>query len=344
MLMFKLQKVRFSRTSLKHILLGSLGGSVGVLSVIVAVGLYIVEVLTRPKRIASLYDLYTFTPFEFDLPAEEVTFAPLYGDYKVSGWYIPAPQATTTIILCPGYRGKISDVLGVCAHLWRAGHNILAFEYYGHGAIVGKPVTLGYREMNDFLGAVVCAKQLAPETRLGAVGYSMGAAVAIMACARSTEIEALVADSAFATHKSAVEYAVRRTLHLPFVLFDWVTDLLLWWRAGYRFKQVAPLHDIGRIAPRPVLIIHGLKDTIVDPRDAPLLYKAAGDPKELWLLPETEHCGAYFSDRSAYVNKLTAFFDLYLKKTRLPIQLKDHIGDEQTEGDRTEGPPLSEAS
>ncbi len=66
--------------------------------------------------------------------------------------------------------------------------------------------------------------------------------------------------------------------------------------------------------------------------------------KELWLLPETEHCGAYFSDRSAYVNKLTAFFDLSLKKTRLPIQLKDRIGDEQAGGDRTGGPPLSEAS
>lgn len=343
-LMFNLPKVQFSRSSLKHILLGSLGGSVGVLGIIVAVGLYIVEVLTRPKRIASLYDLYTFTPFEFDLPAQEVTFAPLYGDYKVSGWYIPAPQATTTIILCPGYRCKISDILGVCAHLWRAGHNILAFEYYGHGAIVGKPVTLGYREINDFLGAVAYAKLRAPNTRLGAVGYSMGAAVAIMACARETEIKALVADSAFATHKSAVEYAVRRTIHLPFVLFDWVTDLLLWWRAGYHFNQVEPLRDIGRLAPRPVLIIHGLKDTIVDPRDAPLLYEAAGDPKELWLIPEVEHCGAYFSNRSTYINKLIDFFDLYLREDRLPIQLKDHISDEQTGADETGGQPLPEAS
>jgi len=43
---------------------------------------YIVETLTRPKKLETLYDLYTFTPFELNLPAEEVEFDPLYGDYK----------------------------------------------------------------------------------------------------------------------------------------------------------------------------------------------------------------------------------------------------------------------
>jgi len=44
----------------------------------------------------------------------------------------------------------MSAILGISAHLWRAGHNVLVFEYYGHGTQVGKPVTLGYREVNDF--------------------------------------------------------------------------------------------------------------------------------------------------------------------------------------------------
>ena len=318
--MFNVQNKKPSHLSLKQIVFGGLGGSVGVLSALFAVGLYIVETITRPKRIANFIDLYTFSPFDLNLPAEEVTFAPLYGSHQVSGWYIPHPQASTTIIICPGYRGKRADVLGISAHLWRAGHNILAFEYYGHGTVVGKPITLGYREINDFLGAVVYARQRAPHARLGAMAYSMGASVAIMACARTTEVEALVADSAFATHRSVVGYAVRRTLHLPFALFDWITDLLLWWRAGYHFNQVEPLRDIGRIAPRPVLLIHGQKDSVVDPQDAPLLYEAAGEPKELWLLPNVEHCGAYFEDRAAYVDKIVDFFDLYLKDSALNIE------------------------
>jgi fermentation-respiration switch protein FrsA (DUF1100 family) len=317
-----------------RILLGMLGSCIGIGGAIVAVGLYIVETLTRPKRLETLYDLYTFTPFELNLPAEEVTFDPLYGKHKVSAWYVPYAGATTTIILCPGYREKRADMLGLCAHLWRAGHNVLVFEYYGHGAIVGEPVTLGYREINDFLGAVVYARQRAPHTRIGAVGYSMGAAVTIMGAARTKEVEAVVADSAFATHKSVIDYAVRRTIHLPFVFFDQVTDRLLWLRAGYRFSQVEPLRDIKHLAPRPVLIIHGEKDTIVDPRDAPLLYEAAGKPKELWTLPGVDHCGAYFADRVAYVKKVTAFFDHYLREdqseqSQLPDAIVQHPDDQE---------------
>lgn len=310
----------------KRIVLSSLGGSVGLFSVLLGVAIYIVETLTRPKRLQNVVDLYTFTPFELNLPAEEVAFPPLHGDHLVSGWYIPHPQATATIITCPGYRGQRADVLGIASHVWKAGYNVLAFEYYGHGTIVGKPVTLGYREINDFLGAVAYAKDRAPQARLGVIGYSMGAAVAIMGCARTPEVEVLVADSPFASHESAVGYAVYRTLHLPFVLFHWITDIILWLRAGYHFRQVEPIRDVGRIAPRPLLLIQGMKDTIVNPQDAFQLYEAAGEPKELWILPNAEHCGAYFEDRPAYIQRVISFLDLYLKSPRSSrsVQAKEH--------------------
>lgn len=321
--MFNLRNVRLFQPSLKKLLFGSIGGSVGLLSVMAGVGIYIVDTLTRPKQSAT-FDFYTVSPFELNLPAQEITFPPLHGDHQVSGWYIPAENATTTVIVCPGYRGRRSDVLGMCGQLWRAGHNVLAFEYYGHGEAVGKPITLGFRELYDFLGAVAYAKDRAPQDRLGVVGYSMGAAVAIMGAARCSDVVALVADSPFATHRSAVEYAVHRTLHLPFAIFDWVTDLFLWWRAGYHFRQVEPLRDISKITSCPILLIHGLKDTIVNPHDAPLLYAAAPSPKELWLVPDAEHCGAYFMDRVVYTQKVLKFFETYLKQTSFPsLQLLD---------------------
>jgi fermentation-respiration switch protein FrsA (DUF1100 family) len=330
--MFNLQNVRFSHPSLKKLLFGSLGGSVGIVSILAGVGIYIVDTITRPKQLAT-FDFYTFSPFELNLPAEEITFSPLHGDHLVSGWYIPAENATSTIIICPGYRGRRSDVLGMCGQLWKAGHNVLAFEYYGHGEVVGKPITLGFRELDDFLGAIAYVKKRAPQDRLGALGYSMGAAVAIMGCARHPEVEALVADSPFATHRSAIEYAVRRTLHLPFALFDWVTDLFLWWRAGYHFNQVEPLRDIAKIAPRPILLIQGLKDTIVNPDDASLLYAAAHDPKEIWLVPDAEHCGAYFVDRIAYTRKVVDFFEVALKQSQQPLQLFEPGSLEQAHDD-----------
>jgi hypothetical protein len=153
---------------------GSIIAAIGVAIAVTLIGLalYIVNTLIRPKRNDHFIPL---TPFVLDLPAEDVTFSPLHGDHLVRGIYIAGQDATSTVIISPGYRRTFTDVLGMCKHLWVAGHNVLAFEYYGHGSTVGVPITLGYREINDFLGAVSYARQRAPEARIGALVHNHAA-------------------------------------------------------------------------------------------------------------------------------------------------------------------------
>ena len=337
-----LQNLKSFRLSIKRIIFGGLSGVIGILGLLIAGALFVVETLTRPKKL-NHFDKYTFSPYELGLPAEPVTFPSLHGDHNVSGYFIPCPEATSTLLVCPGYRSRMADFLGISGHLWRAGYNVLVFEYYGHGIEVSASVTLGYREINDFLGAVAYAKERAPHNRLGALSYSMGAAVAIMASARNTDVEALVLDSSFATHRGVVEYNIQRTFHLPSAPFAWIADYILWWRAGYRFHQVEPSREISLISPRPILIIHGGKDSIVDPKDAALLFAAAREPKELWFLPDANHCGAYFEDRKAYVSKILGFFDLNLKN-KGHLQLIDSTSNEQVRTGNLEDKDLSEAS
>jgi len=128
-------------------------------------------------------------------------------------------------------------------------------------------VTLSYCEVNDFLGAVTCVKAHAPQSSLGMLAYSMNTAAAIMCSTRLTEIEALVANSAFASHSSVINYHLHCVFHLPLVPLLWLADVLLWRRAGYHFRQVELLRDIAAISPRLVLIIHGLQGSVVDLRD-----------------------------------------------------------------------------
>jgi fermentation-respiration switch protein FrsA (DUF1100 family) len=307
------QQQRQRRSFLKLVLLGGVGGSLGALGALVTLALTLVETLIRPRK-RTILDLYTLTPYELGLPGEAVAFAPKSGDYQVTGWYIPHPEATTTILLCPGYRGKAGDVLSLATPLWKAGYTILAFEYYGHGAPVGAPVTLGYREQSDFLGAVAYAKARAPQSRVGVLAYSMGASVSILAGAQTTEVEAFVLDSPFTSTRRVLAYNFRQVMHLPFGLVAPLADQLLYRLAGYHFRQVEPLREIGRLAPRPVLLIQGGQDSMVDPQDAHLLHQAAGEPKELWIVPEADHCCAYSVDRPAYLARVITFFDRHLKQ------------------------------
>jgi fermentation-respiration switch protein FrsA (DUF1100 family) len=39
------------------------------------------------------------------------------------------------------------------------------------------------------------------------------------------------------------------------------------------------------------------------------LYAAAGDPRDLWVLPGVGHVGGYFANRTAYVERVIDFFD-----------------------------------
>jgi putative redox protein len=49
------------------------------------------------------------------------------------------------------------------------------------------------------------------------------------------------------------------------------------------------VESVARVAPRPLLIMHGEEDDVVSPDDARVLYARAHEPKELVMLPKTGH-------------------------------------------------------
>lgn len=273
----------------------------------VAVGNYVVDQLTQPQPEDPLAD-FTFTPWELGIPSEDVRFPARGGAHAVTGWWLPQPTPSPVIIACSGYRGKKADLLGISSRLWHAGNTVLLMDFYGHGADRGVPVTLAFREVLDFLGAVDYVAQRETSQPLGAIGYSMGAAVVIMGAARDQRVAAVVADSPFATQRDVVAAQFRRRMPLPPDLFLGIADMILARRAGHRFSAVEPLQEVGDIAPRPVLIIHSTGDDVIPYQESERLYAAAGEPKELWIVPDVPHCGAYFLDRQVYCQRVTDFF------------------------------------
>ena len=185
---------------------------------------------------------------------------------------------------------------------------MLLFDCRGRGSSEGELISLGHFETVDASAAVGYALSRAPGVPLGLIGYSMGAAVAVMSAARDERVEAIVADSSFASERGLVRALLRKQvgpLHGPIAR---LTECFLPYDPG----GIDPLREVAMIAPRTCLFIHGLLDRTCDAEDSVRLYEAAGEPKELWLLEGAGHCDAYFADREAYCERVAAFFEKHL--------------------------------
>lgn len=282
-------------------------GAAALASVSAGMGYYIARKLTEPNAPGYLDD-FTMTPFETGVAWEEIRIPTANEERPLAGWWFPRPETDRVIIGCTGYRGSKSDLIGIGSALWRAGFNVLLFDYHGHGAHRGTPVTLAYRELHDFYAALDYAKGRLLNARIGVIGFSMGAAIAILGAAQRPEVRVVVADSPFATHADVVSHSVQRVIHLPGQPFAALSDYFLERSAGYRGRDVAPLRVVSQLAPRPLLLIHGCDDEMIPVSHAHRLYAAAREPKELWLAPGANHCGAYFLDRPAYCQRVISFF------------------------------------
>jgi fermentation-respiration switch protein FrsA (DUF1100 family) len=242
--------------------------------------------------------------------AEDISF-PSTGDaIRLSGWFLPAPSTPApAVILCHGIWTGRRECLPLALLFRAAGYNVLAFDFRAHGLSDGRFTSVGLRETDDVLGAVAYVKarpEVDPQ-RIAVIGFSMGAAASIQAAARCKDIAVVVADSAYASFLDAAKYSFRVVTRVPH--FPLAPMAMRWakWLVNVDASQLRPIDVIGQIAPRPVLIAHGEQDEIVPVRHAQELFKAAGEPKELWIDPTSHHVGTRDTDTPGYFKRIEQF-------------------------------------
>ena len=273
------------------------------------VAAYATHHLNGPTR-RRLFDHYTFSPYELDVAHEAVAFQ-AEGQVVLRGWWLPRPEAEQVVIGCTGHRGAKHELLGIGGGLWRAGYNVLLFDFRGRGESDRSACSLAYHELADLQAAVEYAHSRVPRARIGVVGYSMGAAVALLVAAQEQRIRAVVADSPFASIRAVVGHAFERR-RLPARPMLRLAEHFNRWRYQYEWSAVQPVVAVRAIAPRPLLLIHGAEDRLIPLAHSEAIFASAGEPKELWVIPGVGHCGGYFADRSGYVARVARFFEQYL--------------------------------
>lgn len=255
-------------------------------------------------------------PEAFGLTYEDVTLV-TSDDLRLTGWYFPPSHPDRAALLVnPGYASHRGQAITTTAMLARHGYGVLTFDWRAIGESEGSQSTVGYEEVLDVQAAMAWlrARPDVDPTRLGALARSAGAAALIQAAADDPSIRAVVAETTFATIQDMMDTSIEAKTGLPAFPF---APLIVWFserETGLRIADVRPVDYIGRISPRPVLIIRAGRDTWVPAHNADLLYEAAGEPKELWDSPNSEHSEVSRGDPVAYNAKITAFFDRYLRE------------------------------
>lgn len=252
-------------------------------------------------------------PADVGLALEDVWIPSPRG--KLAAWYLPASNGCT-LICCHGINDNRSQWLGQVARLHRdRGYGALLFDFAGHGESEGNQVTYGAREQGDVAAVLdyLRGRGDVDMRGIGIMGYSLGAITAVLATAGQPDIQALVIESGFSDLQRDIGILFHRFTGLPAFPF---ANLVVFWGqriSGIRLGEIRPERVIGRIAPRAVFIISDLRDGIADePHDGEHLYAHAGEPKQLWQVPDVGHVQAFNVLPEEWTARVEAFLDEYL--------------------------------
>lgn len=220
------------------------------------------------------------TPASLGIPYSAVPLQTADGE-RLMAWQLEPGRPIADVVYFHGNGGNLSVWLPVFAALHQVQLRVLAVDYRGYGLSTGAPSEQGlYRDAE----AVV---QHARETRHSSTrpvvywGRSLGGPVAAFATG-VVPPDGLILESTFAD-KAAVarSHPVLRLLNVF---------------ASYRFPTAEMLRD----GQRPVLVVHGDRDTVIPFRLGEELFDRLPPPKQFVRVGGADHNDFFDASRQAY--------------------------------------------
>ncbi len=290
-----------------------------ILLAVLAVGgisAYVSWSLTHPDR-----ELLAATPKAYGLQYQEVAFTSRGDGIKLKGWLLPAKNSSHTLIFAHGYgKNRLQEdvpTLDLARELVKQGYNILLFDFRNSGTSDGDITSVGQFEVNDLLGAVDFIKAKGPgDQHVALLGFSMGASTGILAAARESKVEAVIADSPFADLTAYLEENLPVWSHLPAVPFNQAIMTLAPPVTGLEPSEVSPVREIGKIKG-PILLIHGDADRKIPLSNSEQLLQAANSPdKRLLVIKGADHVKGFATDRPKYLQETLGFLNKWRSKRK----------------------------
>jgi pimeloyl-ACP methyl ester carboxylesterase len=237
-----------------------------------------------------------------------------------------APRRLGVVVFCHEYLGDRWSAQAYVGHLRALGFDLFTFDFRNHGQSDSQP---GYQplqwltasELFDLRAALkyVRSRPDADPAGVGLFGVSRGGCAALCVGGKDPGVWGVATDGAFPTRGTMLAYILRwaeiyvgsRTIwrNMPLAAFQFVA-----WSARKRVqsKLKCRFPDVeratARLAPRPLFMVHGEKDSYIGPDIARTLFEMAGDPKELWVVPKAKHNRCREMAGVEYTDRIAMFF------------------------------------
>ena len=138
--------------------------------------------------------------------------------------------------------------------------------------------------------------------KLGIIGFSYGAEKSILAGVKYKELKFVIADASPVreSRNNTDEYKSFSKIIKEKYNFDLLNN------------DLDVLNVVKNISPRPLLLLHGEKDTSVPLDCSKMIFEKADDPKLLYTFPNSGHCLAMMtSDKESYIKAVGDFLKKY---------------------------------
>jgi uncharacterized protein len=235
---------------------------------------------------------------------ENVSFTTSDG-LKLEGWYIPSKNGAA-VIAFPGRKGPQEKARMLARH----GYGVLLYDRRGEGKSDGEPNSWGWGGGKD-IEAGIAFLQRRPDVkqgRIGGIGLSVGGEMMLETAAATSSLEAVVSEGAgarvFSEEMDFDMTGLEKATNAPPAWTKQVSIAV--------FANQSPptnLKDlVPKIAPRALLLIAAPNSGHGEDLNRGY-FKAAGEPKALWEIPESGHVGGQEARPAEYERRVTRFFD-----------------------------------
>jgi pimeloyl-ACP methyl ester carboxylesterase len=172
-------------------------------------------------------------------------------------------------------------------------YDVIMFDFRGHGKS-NSVFTWTTHEQKDLRAIISYAKEN-NYAKIGVIGFSFGAAVALIEAGCQKNMDSVIAVSCPAD---------LGRINFHFWEKDMWQDLILNFGIKGRGKgirpgnpslgKIRPIDIVDKISPTPILFLHGEKDWLVKPSHSQRLFERAKDPKTLTIIKEGGHAERMF--------------------------------------------------